>query len=87
MQKISKEISSSLRKLSEDRLVIVSFVHCNVENNHALLPVFNKRIEIIEDADNLRLLQTNVYNRSFNRKVLSHSAALRNEDITLVPTR
>jgi hypothetical protein len=34
-----KEISSSLRKLSEDRLVIVSFVHCNVEYNHALLPV------------------------------------------------
>jgi hypothetical protein len=82
-----KEISSSLRKLSEDRLVIVSFVHCNVEYNHALLPVFNKPIEIIEDADNHRLLQTNVYNRSFNRKVLSHSAALRNEDLTLVPTR
>ena len=87
MQKISKEISSSLRKLSEDRLVIVSFVHCNVEYNHALLPVFNKRIEITEDIDNHRLLQTNVYNRSFNRKVLSHSAALRNEDLTLVPTR
>ena len=87
MQKISKEISSSLRKLSEDRLVIVSFVHCNVEYNHAFLPVFNKRIEITEDIDNHRLLQTNVYNRSFNRKVLSHSAALRNEDLTLVPTR
>ena len=77
----------SLRKLSENRLMIVSFAHCNVEYNHALLPVFNKRTEITEDAYNHWLLQTNVYDRSFNRKVLSHSAALRNEDLTIVPIR
>lgn len=82
-----KEITSSLRKLSKDRLVIVSFVHCNVEYNQALLPVFNKRIEITEDTDNHRLLQTDIYNRPFKRKVLSHSAALRKEDLTLVPSR
>lgn len=67
--------------------MIVSFGHCNVEYNHALLPVFDKRIEITEDADNHRLLQTNVYNRSITRKILSHSAELRKEDVTLVPTR
>ena len=82
-----KEISSSLRKLSEDKLMIVSFGHCNVEYNHELLPVFDKRIEITEDADNHRLLLTNVYNRSITRKVLSHSAELRKENVTLVPTR
>jgi hypothetical protein len=82
-----KEISSSLRKLSKDRFVIVSFAHCNVEYNQALLPVFNKSIEITEDTDNHRLLQTHVYDQPFKRKVLSHSAALRKEDLTLVPSR
>jgi hypothetical protein len=84
---IIKEISSSQRNLSEDRLVIVSFAHCTVEYNHALLPVFNKRTEITEDADNHRAIANKCLQSTFNRKVLSHSAALRNEHLTIVPTR
>ena len=37
--------------------------------------------------DNHRLLQTDVYNRSFKRKDLPQNAALRKEELMLVPSR
>jgi DNA-directed RNA polymerase subunit RPC12/RpoP len=58
-----KEISRSLRKLSKDRLVIVSFSHRNNEYERLLLPVFDKRIEITSDVHDFRMLQLKVYNK------------------------
>jgi hypothetical protein len=58
-----KEISRSLRKLSKDRLVIVSFSHRNNEYERLLLPVFDKCIEITSDVHDFRMLQLKVYNK------------------------
>ena len=82
-----KEISSSLRRLSKDRFVIVSFAHRNNEYEKSLLPVFDKRIEITNDVDNRSLLRMKVYNQSFKGKEQSSCAALRKKILTLMPAR
>jgi hypothetical protein len=82
-KRLIKEISSSLRRLSKERLVVVSFVHCNNEYEKSLLPIFDKRIEITNDVDDFRMLQLKLYNK---RKEFS-SATLRKEKLTLVPPR
>jgi len=81
------EISSSLRRLSKNRFVIVSFADCNNEYEKSLLPVFDKRIEITNDVDNSSLLWVKVYNRTFKRKEESRNVALRKETLTLEPLR
>jgi D-alanyl-lipoteichoic acid acyltransferase DltB (MBOAT superfamily) len=43
---LTKEIASSLRKISKDRFIIVSFAHCNMKYEKFLLSVFDKCIEI-----------------------------------------
>jgi hypothetical protein len=82
-----KEISRSLKKLSKDRLVIVSFARCNNEYEKSLLPVFDKCIEITNDVDNIRILRMKVYNRTFKRKEESRNVALKKETLTMVPLR
>jgi hypothetical protein len=82
-----KEIARSLRKLSKDRLVIVSFSHCNNEYEKSLLPVFDKFIEITNDVDNSSVSWVKVYNRTFKRKEQSRNVALRKDTLTLVPPR
>jgi hypothetical protein len=77
-----KEIARSLRKLSKDRLVIVSFSHCNNKYEKSLLPGFDKRIEITNDVDNIRILRMKVYNK---QKEEFSCAAVRMETLTLVP--
>jgi hypothetical protein len=79
--RLIKEIARSLRKLSKERLVVVSFAHCNNEYEKSLLPVFDKRIEMTNDVDDFRMLQLKVYNK---RKEFS-SATLRKETLTLMP--
>jgi hypothetical protein len=79
-----KEISSSLRRLSKDRFVIVSFADCNSEYEKPLMSVFEKRIEIRDDIDDGKLLQTKLYDRSFKRNGLSRNASLRRTELTLV---
>jgi DNA-directed RNA polymerase subunit RPC12/RpoP len=86
-KRLLKEIARSLRKLSKDRLVIVSFSHSKNEYEKSLLPVFDKRIEITNDIGNGSVLQTNVYNRTFKGKEESSCAALRKDTLTLVPAR
>jgi DNA-directed RNA polymerase subunit RPC12/RpoP len=86
-EKLIKEISRSLKKLSKDRLVVVSFSHCNNEYEKSLLPIFDKRIEITNVVDNSRLLWLKVYNRTFKGKEKSSCAALRKETLTLMPAR
>ena len=79
-----KEISSSLRRLSKDRFVIVSFADCNCEYEKPLMSVFEKRIEITDDIDDGKLLQTKLYDRPFKRNGLSRNASLRRTELTLV---
>jgi hypothetical protein len=67
--------------------VVVSFARCNNEYEKSLLPVFDKRIEITNDLGNERILQLNVYNRTFKGKEESSCASLRKETLTLVPSR
>ena len=43
---LTKEIASSLRRISKDRFIIVSFAHCNMKYEKLLLSVFDKCIEI-----------------------------------------
>jgi DNA-directed RNA polymerase subunit RPC12/RpoP len=83
-KQLVKEIARSLRMLSKDRLVLVSFAHCNNEFEKSLLPVFDKRIEITNDVDDFRMLQLKVYNK---QKEESSCAALRKETLALIPAR
>jgi DNA-directed RNA polymerase subunit RPC12/RpoP len=83
-KRLIKEIARSLRKLSKSKFVIVSFSSCNNEYEKSLIPVFDKRIEITNEVDDFRLLQLKVYNK---RKKESSCVALRNETLTLVPSR
>jgi hypothetical protein len=85
-KRLIKEISRSLRKLSKDRFVLISFAHCNNEFEKSLLPVFDKRKEITNDVDNSRLLRMMLYNQSFRSKEPSSCVALRKETLTLVPS-
>ena len=86
-KRLIKEIARSLTKLSKDRLVIVSFSHCNHEYEKSLLSIFDKRIEITDDLGNERILRLNVYNRTFKGKEESSCASLRKHTLTLVPSR
>ena len=85
-KRLIKEIARSLRKLSKERLVIVSFVHHNNEYEKSLLPVFDKCIEITNDVDNSSVLWVKVYNHTFKRKEESRNVALRKDTLTLVPS-
>jgi hypothetical protein len=84
LNRLIKEITRSLRKLSKDRLVIVSFAHCNEEYEKSLLPVFDKRIEITNDVDDFRMLRLKVYNK---RKEESRNVTIRKETLMLMPAR
>ena len=87
-KRLIKEIARSLRKLSKERLVIVSFAHCNNnEYEKSLFPAFDKRIEISDNINNSRILQINVYNQLCKRKVLSSWVTLRKETLIHVPSR
>jgi hypothetical protein len=79
-----KEISSSLRRLSKDRFVIVSFADCNGEYEKPLMSVFEKHIDITDDIDDGKLLQTKLYDRPFKRNGLSRNASLRRTELTHV---
>jgi len=84
LNRLIKEIARSLRKLSKDRLVIVSFAHCNEEYEKSLLPVFDKHIEIANDVDDFRMLRLKVYNK---RKEESRNVTIRKETLLLIPAR
>jgi hypothetical protein len=88
-RQLIKEIARSLKKLSRDRLVLVSFSRCNNnEYEKSLLPAFDKRIEITDEVDNSkRIVHMKMYNQPFKRRVLFSCAALRKETLMLVPSR
>jgi predicted RNA-binding Zn-ribbon protein involved in translation (DUF1610 family) len=47
-----QEIASSIKKLSKDRFVIVSFAHSHSQYEGSVLPAFNTCTQIIENPDN-----------------------------------
>jgi hypothetical protein len=86
-----KEISTSLRKLSKDMFVIVSFAHSNSDYEKPLIPVFDKCIEIINDVDDSRILRIDInnHNHTMKRKGFgsSRSTRLGKRELLLVPPR
>jgi hypothetical protein len=86
-----KEIASSLRKISKDRFIIVSFAHCNREYEKLLLPSFDKCIEITNNnIDNGKILQIETNNHPMNRRKgfrYGKPMRLSMREILLVPPR
>src|SRR5215216_1819571 len=65
---LTKELASSLRKISKDRFIIVSFAHCNMEYEKLLLPVFDNYIEITNNIDDDKIIQIGVNNHNYTAK-------------------
>jgi hypothetical protein len=91
---LTKEIASSLRKISKDRFIIVSFAHCNIEYEKLLLPAFDKYIEItnnnIDDGKILQIEINNHNNHAMNRRKgfrYSKPTRLSKRELLLVPSR
>jgi hypothetical protein len=88
---LTKEIASSLRKISKDRFIIVSFAHCNTEYEKILLPAFDKCIEITNNnnIDNGKILQIDINNYIAKRRGLSSAKhmTLSKRELLLVPSR
>jgi DNA-directed RNA polymerase subunit RPC12/RpoP len=91
---LTKEIASSLRKISKGRFIIVSFAHCNMEYEKLLLPAFDRCIEITNNnIDNGKILQIDINNHNnhaMNRKKgISYSRPVRvsKRELLSVPPR
>jgi hypothetical protein len=86
-----KEISSSLRKLTKDWFVIVSFTHPNRQYMKPLITVFDKCIKITNTIDNSIVMRIDINspNRVLKRKDINYDRSIRLSDreILLVPTR
>ena len=84
-----KEISSSLRKLTKDWFVIVSFTHSNRQYTKPLITVFDKRIKITNTIDNSIVMQIDInsHNHVLKRKGINYdkSIGLSNRELLLVP--
>ena len=88
-KQLIKEIASSLRKFSKDGFVSVSFTHCHNEYEKSLLPVFNRRTEIIECSNNRRIFQICVSNPENKKTGFSslRTVTLNKRELMLVPPR
>ena len=87
-KQLIKEIASSISKISEDRLVVVSLTHSKNGYEKLLLPIFDKGIEITNDDDidnnSKLLLQIKVVNNhSSNIKKEKEYCSSSNRLITL----
>jgi hypothetical protein len=86
-----KEISSSLRKLTKDWFVIVSFTRSNRQYMKPLITVFDKCIKITNTIDNSIVMRIDINspNRVLKRKDINYDRSIRLSDreILLVPTR
>jgi hypothetical protein len=75
-KQLLKEIVSSLRKISKDRFIIVSFAHFSVEYKKLLFPTFVKYIEIKNNnIDNGKILQIDINNHNYAAKRRDLSSA------------
>ena len=87
-KQLIQEIAASIRKLSKDRFVIVSFAHCHSQYKGSVLPVFSTRTEIIENSDNNQILQIRVRNRDNKKRDFSgQTITLNKRELMLVPPK
>jgi hypothetical protein len=88
-KQLIREIASSIRKLSKDRFVIVSFAHCHSQYERSLVQVFNTCTEIIESPDNCQILQIRVRNHENKKRGFSgfRTITLNKRELMLVPPR
>jgi hypothetical protein len=82
-----KEITSSIRKLSKDGFVAISFAHGQSEYEKSFLSLFNMYMNVSNGIDDNRILQINVHNRDFKRKELRRRVALTKAELAFVPQR
>ena len=88
-QQLIQEIAASIRKLSKDRFVIVSFAHCHSQCDGSVLPVFSTCTEIIENPNNNQILQIRVSKHGNKKRGFSDSRriTLNKKELVLVPPR
>lgn len=60
-KQLIKEIAASIRKISENRFVVISTTHCNREYERTLFPVFDNVIRITTDTENSKVLNVNIH--------------------------
>jgi DNA-directed RNA polymerase subunit RPC12/RpoP len=90
-KQLVKEIAASMKKISEDRFVVVSTTHCNRKFEKLLLPLFDNVIRIVNDIENNEVLQVNVHNQNHHiggkgiRSAIS--TKLCKQELLLVPLR
>ena len=85
-KQLIKEITSSIRKLSEDRFVIVSFLHSNYTYGKWFMPVFDNMIEITDEIDNDNILRVKVTSRTLERrKLVKQSINIKENQLRLAP--
>jgi catalase len=80
-KQLIKEIASSLRKLSEDRFVLVSFGHCDKKYERYLLPILDNVVEVTDDANDDRILQVRTIDYSLTK---SKRVSLERKELQLV---
>jgi DNA-directed RNA polymerase subunit RPC12/RpoP len=81
-----REISSSIKKLSEESFVIVSSNQRSSEYKKYLLPVCDNKIGIKNDAEDRGILQVDICHIT-KKATRSEQTRLSEHDILLVPTR
>ena len=69
--------------LSKDRLVVASFARCNNEYEKSLLPVFDKRIEITNDVDNVQNIADESVQSNFQKKRRIQICSAQKRDINV----
>jgi len=85
-KQLIKEIASSIRKLSEDRFVIASFLPSEYTYEKWLMPVFDNMIEIIDEIENDKILRVKVTSHTLERrKLVKQSLNIKENQIQLVP--
>lgn len=90
-KQLIKEIAGSIRKIAEDRFVLVSFAQRNNEYERLLIRAFDKCIKVTNDVDDNKALQIGVYNLSHTTKKIGSRASvlrrLNEREILFVPAR
>ena len=85
-KQLIKEIAGSIRKLSEDRFVIASFLRSNYTYEKWLMPVFDNMIEITNEIENDKILRVKVTSHaSERRKLVKQSINIKENQLQLVP--
>jgi hypothetical protein len=90
-KKLTKEIGASIRKISEDRFVVVATTPCNHEYQRFLVSVFENTTWITNDNENSKVLKANVRYKSHHIRGEGNQPStftkFSMEDLSLIPSR